>query len=71
MIEALKSLTAIVHVRFNYKEKEASAGRGIQGEVELMAKVLDHASELAPEMQKIMVKFANYLGDLTGGAEPT
>ena len=71
MIKAPKSLSAIVYVKFNYKEEEESAGRGSLGEEKLMAKVLDQASELSPEMQEILAKFTDYLGDSTDGAEPT
>ena len=67
MIDTPKSLTAVVHVKFNYKESEAKAPDS--REIEILSRVLDQASNLPPEMQEIMVKFADYLGGLNGGAE--
>ena len=54
-----KSLTAIVHVRFHYKELETKPVGG--GEIEIMSRILDQASELPPKQQEILVKFADYL----------
>ena len=68
MIETPKSLTAIVHVRFNYQEPEAKAPD--RKEVEILSRILDQSSNLSPEMQEIMVKFADYLGTSTARAEP-
>jgi len=64
MIKSPKSLTAIVHVKFHYKEPETKPVG--QSEIEMMARVLDQASHLEPEMQEILVKFANYLNQLGG-----
>jgi len=68
MIETPKSLTAIIHVRFNYQDAEAKTPG--TGEIELLSRILDKASGLSPEMQEVVVKFADYLGDLTDRAEP-
>lgn len=66
MIEAPKSLTALVHVKFNYQEPEA---KGVsESEVEILSHILDQASNLPTEMQEILVAFANYL-EKTSGAE--
>ena len=54
----------IVHVKFHYKEPETKPVD--QSEIEMMARVLDQASHLEPEMQEILVKFANYLNQLSG-----
>jgi len=69
MIDTPKSLTAVVHVKFNYQEPTGKTPD--PREVEILSRILDQASSLSPELQEIMVKFADYLGDLTGGAEPT
>lgn len=69
MIETPKSLTAIVHVKFNYQESAAKAPDA--REIEILSRILNQSSELSPDMQEIMVKFADYLSSLTNGAEPT
>ena len=66
MIESPKSLTAVVHVRFHYGEAESKAtGR----RVETLSKLLDHASELRPEHQELLVKFANHLKETCNKSE--
>lgn len=69
MIETPKSLTAVVHVKFNYRESAAKTPDA--KEVEILSDILDQAADLSPEMQEIIVKFADYLGQLTDRAEPT
>jgi len=69
MIDTPKSLTAIVHVKFNYRESEAKAPDS--REIEILSRILDQASSLSPEMQETMVKFADYLGGLGDRAEPS
>jgi len=59
MIESPKSLTAIVHVKFHYKELGSKPVD--QDEIEMLAKILDQGSELSPGMQEILLKFADYL----------
>lgn len=54
-----KSLTATVHVRFNPKEVEGKSGGPT--DIEMMARILDQASEMSPELQNILVKFAESL----------
>jgi len=61
-VESPKSLTAIVHVRFDYEGVEAESVS--QGEIEIMSHILDRVSELPPEQQEILVKFADYLNGL-------
>lgn len=54
-----KSLTAIVHMKFHYKEAPAKPLE--EGEIEIISKILDKAAELAPEMQETLARFAEYL----------
>jgi len=53
------SLTAIVHMRFRYDEK----GRKLVGEAEiqLLDELLGRAGNLDPELQEMLVKFAEYM----------
>jgi hypothetical protein len=54
-----KSLTALVHVKFNYEElRSEPLGKS---EIEILAGLLDHASELDPALQELLVKFADYI----------
>ena len=54
-----KSLTALVHVRFNYEELLTKPPS--KSEIEILAGLLDHASELDPNLQELLVKFADYV----------
>jgi len=38
-----------------------------EGEVEIISRILDQASELPPNLQEIMIKFADYLSHPSGG----
>lgn len=62
MLESPKSLTATIHVKFHYKEPEAEPIR--EGQAEIMNRILDRTSELDPELQELVVKFASYLNDI-------
>jgi len=58
-MESPKSLTALVHVRFHYGEVPTKpAGKS---EIEILASLLDHASELDPTLQELLAKFADYI----------
>ena len=59
MLEVPKSLTAVIHVRFNHKDPEAKSPS--EGETQIMGSILDHASELSTEEQELLVKFADYI----------
>ena len=59
MIESPKSLTAIVHMKFHYGERETKPIG--EGEIEIMSRILDRTSELSPELQEMVVKFTDYL----------
>lgn len=67
-MESPKSLTAIVHVRFNYKEPEVKSVVG-ESELEIMGRILDRVGGLPPEHQELLVKFAHYLDKLGKTAE--
>ena len=60
-----KSLTAIVHVRFHYKEEQGKEAS--DSEIAMMGRVLDHASELPKSQQEILAKFVEYLEKLRKG----
>ncbi|KKN86954.1 hypothetical protein LCGC14_0262230 [marine sediment metagenome] len=67
-IEMPKSLTAVVHLRFNYEGiKDKPMG---QGELETLNKLMDQAYDLPVDLQEILVKFGTYL-KRESGAEPT
>lgn len=57
-----KSLTATIHVQFHYDEEEPK--QASESEVELVNKILDRTSELEPDLQEIILKFADYLSSL-------
>lgn len=59
MIVSPKSLTAIVHVKFHYKEPESKLVR--EDEIEMLGRILDQSSELPIGLQEILVKFVDYL----------
>jgi len=58
-MESPKSLTAVVHVRFHYNQAGEPPR---QGEIEVMGKLLDKASDMDPELQELLVKFADWVG---------
>ena len=62
MFESPKSLTATVHVRFNYREAQSEPVT--TSEVEMLNKILDKASELSPDHHELLVKFADYINGL-------
>lgn len=64
MIGSPKSLTAIVHVRFHHNKESGS--ESWPSDLEMVGKILERASEMGPDMQEILVKFADYLRDLDG-----
>lgn len=70
MIEKPKSLTAVVHVNFKYDESESK--KISEPEIEILNRILDQASDLTPDMQEVLVKFAEYMNKLQeqGRAEP-
>jgi len=58
MIEPPKSLTAIIHISFRYKEAESEVATG---RVEALNKLLECVSSLNPEHQELPIKFADCL----------
>lgn len=68
MLQSPRSLTATVHVKFNYSESESNpVGKGT---LEMLAGILDHASDMDPKLQELLVSFADYLQKSQEGAEP-
>ena len=59
MINAPSSLTATVHIKFNYGPEGSSPVP-----TEMLNRVFDHASEMSPELREILVKFADFLDTL-------
>ena len=59
MMQGPKSLTATVHVRFNYDEPEVKTAVG--GQVQIIAELLEHTADLDPQLQELLIKFANHL----------
>jgi len=60
MIKSPKSLTATIHVRFNYDGSESKVISG-EGPTEIIGRILDQAADMEPEMQELLVRFADYL----------
>ena len=63
-----KSLTAVVHVKFNYSD-EAQLPVS-EDEVQMMGNILDKASKLDSETQEMLIRFADYLKGLTEKQTP-
>ena len=68
MIETPKSLTAIVHVKFNYSENKQPPVE--EGEIELLNRIINQGSDLSPQMQDMLAKFADHLSKVKDRAEP-
>ena len=65
MLRTPKSLTATIHVQFNYDgEEEPKPASG--SEMKLANKILDRTSELEPDLQNTILKFVDYLNKLGG-----
>ena len=62
IVEKPKSLTAVVHLNFKYDESESK--KISETEIEMLNRVLDQASDLTPDMQEVLVKFAEYMNKL-------
>jgi len=60
MIESPKSLTAVIHVSFHYREVETKA---TEGGVEALSKLLDQSLELSPEHLELLIKLASRLAE--------
>lgn len=68
IFQSLESLTATIHVRFHYKEEEQQKppdGSGLQ----IINRLLDKAAELQPEMQDLLVRFADHLKNISTDEE--
>ena len=65
MIKSPRSLTAVVHVKFNYDHtEEALIG---ESELDLLDLILDKATDMDPQLQELMAKFADFLKKVSGG----
>jgi len=62
IFESPKSLTATVHVRFNYGESKSEPVTVM--DVTILNKILDRASELSPDHRELLIKFAEYINGL-------
>lgn len=62
-MESPRSLTAVVHVKFNYKERKNPKVN--KSDLEVMSKILDQADEMPLEYQELLAKFADYLKNLS------
>jgi len=75
MMETPRSLTAIVHLRFNYDEKDTKGKKDkpiAEGELETLNKLMDQAADLPVDMQEMLVKFGSYLKVVaTGNGDKT
>ncbi|MBA7571320.1 hypothetical protein ES708_13079 [subsurface metagenome] len=67
MIQAPKSLTAVVHVKFHYEGAEPKPVS--ERDVEMVSQILDKASGLKPELQELLVKFADHLNQVKESEE--
>lgn len=54
-----KSLTATVHVDFNYKKCRAGPPREV--EIKILDRLMNRAADLEPAMQEMVDKFAAYM----------
>lgn len=63
MMKSPKSLTAVIHIKFNYPEPEDKPVN--EADMEMLSRILDRAAELEPELQELIVKFANHLCELS------
>ena len=61
MFESPKSLTATIYVRFHYKEPEIETAG--QGTTKTISRILDQATEMDPDLQELLNKFASYLNE--------
>ena len=72
MSQIPKSLTAIVHVRFNTKDGETRSAENT--EIEIVGRILDRASEMPLADQQMLMRFADYLkqfAQVPGGQRPS
>jgi len=56
------SLTATIHVSFDYHEPEPKTGS--QDDIDLLNRIFDQASNLPDDMQQVLIRFARYLAGL-------
>ena len=59
MVSLPNSLTAVVHLRFHYDEKEKKLVG--EAEIQLLDELLGRAGDLDPKLQELLIKFADYI----------
>lgn len=59
MVMSPGSLTAVVYLKFNHKEAETKPVG--ERDVVMVSQILDKASGLEPELQELLVRFADFL----------
>jgi len=59
MLQQPKSLTAVIHVKFHYEDGECKPVS--EGDMETIGRILEKVSGIEPELQDVLVKFADYL----------
>jgi len=65
MIQSPKSLTATIHVRFHYENPDGKLAA--TADTETIHRILDQAADMEPDLQEILVRFANYLNNQGDG----
>ncbi len=63
MFESPKSLTAVIYIRF----QEPTGKPPNEEEKEILSRMMDEADELDPELNEILVQFADYLNKDSSG----
>jgi len=63
MFELPKSLTAVIHIRF----QEPISKPPTEKEIEILNRMMDKSDELDPELSEILVQFADYLNKAYSG----
>ena len=63
MFESPKSLTAVIHIRF----QELTSKPPTEEEKEILSRMMDDTDELDPELSEILVQFADYLNKDSSG----
>ena len=69
MIAVPKSLTAVVHVKFDYDGQKPQPVS--DSDIKIISRILDKAAGMEPELQEILVKFADHLSKLGDKVEPS
>ena len=63
MMNSPKSLTATVHIRFNYDGPEAKPVE--ESQVEMINRILDGAADLDPTLRDLLISFVAHLSEVS------